>query len=335
MTPTERQEFVVALYEHLQHRTPNSKELSHWAGFLANGLSEKDVFHRFISSKEYKNKNRVEPGHPAGHYYSPVVDPSTVGDYVSRSREESSRSIAGLGIDIAEMSRLWEKNIDVIRKTRFAAHKVATNRYYFRNGMFSYGDATILRMLIGDLRPRRIIEIGSGFSSACILDSLQEFGLPGTVLCCIEPYPARLHRLIGDDDASAIEILPSQVQDVPLDVFKRLDENDILFIDSTHVLKTGSDVHYELFHILPSIRPGVFVHFHDIHYPFEYPDGWIFEKRYSWNEAYAIRAFLMYNNAFEVVFFNSMFAALCKDRISADLPMFLRNPGGSLWLKKV
>ena len=82
-----------------------------------------------------------------------------------------------------------------------------------------------------------------------------------------------------------------RVQDVPIDEFRALGSGDVLFIDSSHVLKTGSDVHRELFEILPALASGVLIHFHDIDYPFEYPDLFLFERRYSWNEAYAVRAF--------------------------------------------
>jgi hypothetical protein len=119
---------------------------------------------------------------------------------------------------------------------------------------------------------------------------------------------------------------------MPVSTFSKLKENDILFIDSTHVLKTASDVHYELFYILPSLNKGVLIHFHDIHYLFEYPQ-WLFERKLSWNESYALRAFLMYNPAFEVVFWNGMFADQQRELIHETNPLFLKNPGASIWLR--
>jgi hypothetical protein len=100
-------------------------------------------------------------------------------------------------------------------------------------------------------------------------------------------------------------------------------------------MKTGSDVHYELFKILPSLKPGVIIHFHDMHYPFEYPNAWIFESNFSWNEVYALRAFLMHNEDYQIEFFNSYFRQRFGEVIRATYPRFLENPGGSLWLKKV
>jgi hypothetical protein len=122
------------------------------------------------------------------------------------------------------------------------------------------------------------------------------------------------------------------VQEIPLDVFRALERNDILFIDSSHVLKTGSDVHYELFSILPCLAPGVIVHFHDCRFPFEYSDRQIFVKNYSWNEVYAVRALLMYSTRFKVIFYNSLFDAIYP-ALGAISPPFKRNPGGAIWIR--
>jgi predicted O-methyltransferase YrrM len=191
----------------------------------------------------------------------------------------------------------------------------------------------MLRAVIAAERPRRIVEIGSGFSTACMLDSLDHFGLKQTRITCIEPFSARLRSVLRPGDEARVEIIERPVQGMALETFARLEANDILFIDSTHVLKTGSDVHYELFHILPVLKTGVLVHFHDCRYPFEYPAEFIFERNYSWNEAYALRAFLMYNAKFRVFFYNSLFARRFRDLAAAACPAFLRNPGSSIWLK--
>jgi hypothetical protein len=106
----------------------------------------------------------------------------------------------------------------------------------------------------------------------------------------------------------------------------------MLFVDSTHVVKTSSDVHYEFFHMLPRLRPEVVVHFHDVLYPFEYPDGWIFQANYSWNEAYLLRAFLMYNRDFRILFWSQPYSMTYKEQIPAEYPNFPQNPGSSIWL---
>ena len=148
-------------------------------------------------------------------------------------------------------------------------------------------------------------------------------------------YRQGVNNLLRPEDADRVELIASPVQEVPLDVFSELESGDILFIDSKHVLKTGSDVHYELFSVLPCLRPGVLIHFHDIQYPFEYPRKWVFENNNSWNEIYALRAFLMYNNEFRVLFWCSMLARANRPLLVSTFPLVLRNSGGSIWIEKV
>jgi hypothetical protein len=185
--------------------------------------------------------------------------------------------------------------------------------------------------MIKVFRPRRIIEIGSGFSTACMLDTIDELELKPK-LVCIEPHPERLKALLRADDN--IEIFECEVQKVGLQLFRELEMNDFLFIDSTHVLKTASDVHYELFDIIPSINFGVLIHFHDIAFPFEYPLEWIFSTNYSWNEAYAVRAFLMYNREFVPFYSSSLVSQFYKELVAASFPSFPENPGTNLWIRR-
>ena len=123
----------------------------------------------------------------------------------------------------------------------------------------------------------------------------------------IEPYPQLLYSLLKQGDEKEIQIIPSKLQDIPVEFFDCLEENDILFIDSTHVSKFGSDVNYLFFHILPRLRKGVYVHLHDIFYPWQYSLSWI-KKGMGWNELFVLRAFLQYNDSWEVIFFNQYMA---------------------------
>jgi len=129
-----------------------------------------------------------------------------------------------------------------------------------------------------------------------------------------------------------MRIIGDTVQSVPLDTFKKLQAGDILFVDSTHVSKTGSDVNHILFEILPVLNPGVIIHFHDIFYPFEYPKEWVL-RGYNWNEDYILRAFLMYNNAYEIKLFPDYLHRHHKE-VFAELPLTYKNTGGSFWLEK-
>jgi predicted O-methyltransferase YrrM len=277
----------------------------------------------------------TEPFFPPGHYHSPIVDPSQVNQYVAKARAVSLENLKGITISKQALTDRWAAMTPAIATTKFAQNKTAQHRYFECGSPYPYADAMTLRAMVISERPRRIIEIGSGFSTACMLDTLDEFNLSDCRITCIEPYPERLLGLIREEDHSRLDIIRSGVQSVDVSIFEELGKSDILFIDSTHVLKTGSDVHFEIFEVLPIIEPGVLIHFHDCPYPFEYPNEWIFEKNYSWNEAYALRAFLMYNSQFSVLFWNSLFRRIFPDLWIASTPQAVgKNPGTSIWLKR-
>ncbi|MCC6736261.1 MAG: class I SAM-dependent methyltransferase [Bauldia sp.] len=327
--------FVELLYRQIMRRQAGEHEIEAWARNLLAGMSEKELIQRFITSTEFVNRFKgLSPAHPPGHYYSPVVDPRELTGARAPNRKIDPADIAGITLDVKEMRRWWQANARSIRSTPFPDTEDGRWRYYAHNEIFPIGDAVVLRAMIIENRPARIVEIGSGFSTAVMLDTIDEHRLP-TTITCIEPYAERLKSRLRPEDARITTIIEKPVQGVPLDLFAGLSVGDVLFIDSTHVLKTGSDVHYELFSILPALKPGVIVHFHDMHYPFEYPDRWIFDLQYSWNEVYAVRAFLMYNNRFRVTFMNGLFQLHGQDLLPETLPRFNQNPGASLWLKKV
>jgi predicted O-methyltransferase YrrM len=324
-------EVIQSLYLRFLSRSASAQELGQWLPRLRD-LGSFASLVQLLQASAKRSSEPVRTTYPAGHFFSPVVDPGTVRDYVTAAMGTRPEQIGGIDLDIGRMRSYWRANEKMIATTSFTEEPDGRHRYYYRGGPYPYGDAIMLRVIIGAQRPRRIVEIGSGFSTACMLDAAEEFGLEDVKITCIEPYAARLRSVLRPEDRARVEILEEKVQGMPLERFQRLEPNDILFIDSTHVLKTGSDVHYELFHILPVMRPGVLVHFHDCRYPFEYPAEFIFERNYSWNEAYAVRAFLMYNSRFRVFFYNSLFARECRDMVAATCPVFLRNPGSSLWL---
>jgi hypothetical protein len=148
----------------------------------------------------------------------------------------------------------------------------------------------------------------------------------------IEPYPARLHELLRDSDASSVTLITKNLQEIGLERFTALRSGDILFVDSSHILKTHSDVNYILFEILPALRTGVLVHFHDIIYPFEYPKEWVLRGR-VYNEAYAVRAFLQYNARFRIVLWNSYLRQFHGEWLAANMPLCLKG-NQSLWLER-
>jgi predicted O-methyltransferase YrrM len=206
-------------------------------------------------------------------------------------------------------------------------------RYFTENGWFPVSDAFTLSGILQKEKPRRIVEVGSGFSSAVMLDTLDHARM-SCALTFIEPNPDRLYALLSPGDRAASTILVNPVQEVSLSVFDQLQAQDLVFIDSSHVAKIGSDVAFIFLRILPWLKPGVLVHFHDIFYPFSYPSEWIREGR-AWNESLILRAFLVGNPQFEIVAFNSYMGNTFPELFRERLPAFLKDKGGSIWIRKV
>lgn len=269
---------------------------------------------------------------PPGHFHSPLPD-----------LEEVKRRAATLwpekrscpGIDLNEQGqRDWLERLAVFYPAfAWPREAVPKHRYHLHNGFFEQGDAVMLYGMMRQWRPQRIIEVGSGFSSALMLDVNEQF-LDGSVqFSFIEPYPERLQRLLRESDRQRCRLLATPVQDVPLALFQELGPNDFLFIDSSHVSKIGSDVNYLFFEVLPALAPGVIIHLHDIFWPFEYPRAWIDEGR-AWNEAYLLRAFLQDNAHYRILLFNDYLGRYQTEWLRLHMPLVLENPGGSLWLRK-
>jgi predicted O-methyltransferase YrrM len=328
-------EFAQTAYRRVLRREPTAEELDYTAG-ATRQLGPAQVLENLFDSGEFQFRNRValQSEFDAGHYYSPVIDPEALaasGYAVDRNLPESA--LAGLSIDPQRMLAFWDAHLPAMQAANFPAHESPPRRYFAVNDLYSWGDALVLAAMFDAHRPRRVIEIGSGFSSACMLDLADAMGLP-TAFTFIEPYADRLKGLLTEADEARCTLHETPVQAAGSELYDQLEAGDILFIDSTHVSKAGSDVNFELFEILPRLKPGVIVHFHDIFYPFEYPDPWIFQARRSWNEIYILRAFLMFNPAFEILFFNDYFGRKHAEHARRTLPQFLENAGGGLWLRK-
>ena len=251
-----------------------------------------------------------------GHYYTPQVLPNQVKD------SQTSKGKALLGIEMREkeqwafIQQLYSNYPDLdLPKT-----KQEGKRYYLQNGYFYNSDAIFLALVLQHFKPARVIEIGSGFSSALMLDINESKLGNKTSLTFIEPYPDRLKQLIGANENCTV--IEDFVQNADISLFANLEKDDILFVDSSHVSKYGSDVNFILFNILPLLKPGVIVHFHDIFYPFEYPKEWIQGGRF-WNEAYLLRAFLQFNQDFELLLFTSYLENEHKEWFTANMPICL------------
>jgi predicted O-methyltransferase YrrM len=278
-------------------------------------------------------KQTLNSAFPNGHFYSPII----AIDEIKKRESEIWKNVSVDGINGINL-RTEEQKIQVQKFEKyydempFKPQKQPNLRYYFDNEFYSYTDAILLYSILREFKPKKIIEVGSGFSSAVMLDTNEMFFNHQINVTFIDPYADRLFSLMTEKDKETINVIQSDVQLLSLDVFSTLEAGDILFIDSTHVSKTGSDVNYILFEILPSLKEGVIIHFHDIFYPFEYPKEWVF-RGFNWNEDYILKAFLMYNTTFEIVLFSEYLHLHHKESFK-NLPLCYKNHGGNLWIKK-
>lgn len=227
------------------------------------------------------------------HYYQPIPDTRTLTDDIWTTPSEL------VGVDMNVSGQLE------ILSTLCVNYKSEYEELTSGKEVIGGLDWAVLYYMVRHFKPRRIIEIGSGTStpvSAMAIERNRQEACIEASLVAIEPYPKQ--KLIdGFPGLSELRRMP--VQDVPLAEFERLEENDILFIDSSHTLKIGSDVKYEILEIIPRLRKGVVVHIHDIFFPYDYPRYFGMDLSIFWNEAYILQAFLAFNSAFEVLWSSS------------------------------
>ena len=267
---------------------------------------------------------------PPGHYYSPIPSDEEIELW-----SKNPRSASELGLDrrVPQQESLATSLAKFYPEIPFKDQADGDLRYYYQNTFFSYSDAIFLHLLIRHLEPRRIIEVGSGFSSAVMLDTVGRFLKGNSQLSFVEPYPERLQSLLRPDDTNRCTVIQKRVQDVGVTPFLALEANDILFIDSTHITKVGSDVNFLLFEVLPHLKPGVWVHIHDIFPNFDYPVATV-RDGIAWNEAYIVRAFLTFNSDFEIALHVPHFVENHREWLKNNMPDCLKSSGGSLWLRR-
>ena len=321
----------------------------HYLARLEGGASRRDIARELAGSDEHLDRI-AEPGEHQERLASPFLDaclsPGTFSPWPSSAEVTSGYEQLALGapvgvdVPIDRMLALVDAFQAYHAELPFADDHVPGLRFKYANGSFNHFDAVALFCTMRHFRPRRIIEVGSGWSSALMLDTCERF-LPDTKLTFVDPDLGRLRALLNAGDTSRCDLVESAVQAVPRESFDVLAHDDILFVDSSHVARFGSDVVHLVLDVFPTLAPGVIVHVHDIFWNFEYPREWLLEGR-PWNEAYLLRAFLAHNAAFEVLLFNDYVARFHWDHLASRLPIAttpapgspFRNAGVSLWMRR-
>jgi hypothetical protein len=305
--------------------------------FLRQVWENKAVLRALLDSENFA----FVRDYPPGHFYSPIPDLRELREQTSARCEQGIENLPGIELNEARQLQMVDAFAQFCGELPFPDKQSRQFRYFFDNPYFSYGDGVILYSVLRSFRPVRVVEVGSGFSSAEMLDVNDVFFDRAVEFIFIEPRPERLYSLVSEQDKRSYRIEVKPVQRVDSAVFRSLAQNDILFVDSSHVGKSHSDVLHILFEILPRLNKGVLVHFHDVMWPFEYPQSWLEEGR-AFNEAYFLRAFLQHNSAFEVLFFNAFMMAQHAELLRVRMPRMLKSPStpetignSSLWLRKI
>ena len=269
------------------------------------------------------------------HYYEPIPDTRNLDKSLWNERETPP----GLDLNEAGQLSLLEafKNNYLKEYSEFPKHKTgAEAEYYSNNGSFGPVDAEILYCMVRWFKPKRIYEIGSGFSTLvsakAVLKNEQESGVK-CELVSFEPYP---NKTLKKGFPGLTSLVENKIQNIKLETFKGLSDNDMLFIDSSHVLSIGSDVWYEYLNILPFLNKGVIIHCHDIYIPHEYPKDWVFNKHWFWNESYLLQAFLSFNVAFETLWGGIFMNHKHPEKLKAAFPGTYNgiDEPGSFWIRK-
>jgi len=296
---------------------PNNR-VTHPLTSLARKLRESELFNSLML-RSFRALQSVGINITPNHFYWPIPDISEL------EKREWPSSMGTFSFDFH-----FERQLKMLRRmsaeygvewSAFADRPLnGSGLYHHNNGFFEMVDAEIAYAFVRDRKPARIIEIGTGFSTRVMAAALrmnqQRDGVSGELIS-IDPMPERVPQ---NGFSQSVTVIPSRIQDVDLNLFQSLGEDDILFIDSSHVVSVGSDVVREYLEILPSLHSGVIVHIHDIFLPSDYPREAVLHNMCFWSEQYLLQAFLSFNNSFEVLWASSAMQAYYPEALEEAFP---------------
>lgn len=266
------------------------------------------------------------------HYYEPAFNPR----HLRRSLLEE-RYLPGIDFDVDGQLAFLTRFTFAQELSDLPRWSSEPATFYYENPNFPPGDSEFLYSVVRLLKPRRIVEVGSGFSTLMMLEAIAKNRLDEAAyrceLRCIEPYEMKwLEQVEG------VELIRQRVEDVDAAVVRKLEANDVLFIDSSHVIRPQGDVLRLVLEFLPVLQPGVLVHVHDIFTPRDYPALWLVDQVRLWNEQYLLEAFLTCNSQFRVIGALNLLSRRYPERMQERFPVFREKAGqcdpGSLWLQR-
>jgi hypothetical protein len=228
------------------------------------------------------------------NYYEPQFNNQKTKQALSQDRP-----LPGIDWNISEQLKILNMFLCSQELVDIPKEKSSTLDFYLNNGTFVSGDAEYWYQLIRSIKPRKIFEVGSGNSTLMAIKAIrknceQDLNYNCNHVC-IEPYE------IPWLEETGVSVVRKKVEDVELDFFSKLEENDILFIDSSHVIRPQGDVLFEYLELLPTLNKGVIVHIHDIFSPKNYLREWLEDEVRFWNEQYLLEAFLSHNSTWKII----------------------------------
>lgn len=261
------------------------------------------------------------------HYYQPLVNPRK---HLIKSLRED-RHLPGIHLNIEHQLAILQSFNFNHELELFPVEKKNELEYYYKNGSFESGDGEYLYNIIRLKKPAVFIEIGSGLSTLMANNAIKKNN-NGCKHICIEPYEAKWMERLD------VQVIRKKVEEIDINIFKTLQKDDILFIDSSHIIRPQGDVLLEYLEILPQLNPGVVIHVHDIFTPKDYLDEFVFNNHYMWNEQYLLEALLTNNNSLKIIGALNYLKHHYFDELSAKCPILkqqsYREPG-SFWLIKI
>ena len=260
------------------------------------------------------------------HYYQPLINPRK---HLKKSLRED-RNLPGIDFNVDEQLSIllaFDFNNEL---EQFPINRRANLEYYYNNGSFESGDGEFLYNMIRLKKPARFIEIGSGLSTLMANSAIKKNNNSCKHIC-IEPYEAEWLNQID------VNVIRKKVEDIDTNIFKELQKNDILFIDSSHIIRPQGDVLLEYLEILPQLNSGVIIHVHDILTPKDYLDDFVFIYHYLWNEQYLLEALLTNNNNFRIIGAVNYLKHHYFKELTEKSPILRQQPErepGSFWIVK-
>lgn len=268
------------------------------------------------------------------HFYQPIPNYETVPLEYFRQKQK----FPGFTISPELITRTLRSLSQFSHECSWPEHKQDRVPYYAQNPFFGYSSACLLHSIIRSAKTKKIVEVGSGFSTLISQEALSKNWPAGDWhLTCIEPYPKAMVRDLVRQHPSHITLLTQKAQEADLNIYTSLEANDILFIDSSHVSGLNSDVNFLFLQILPRLKHGVLVHIHDIYIPYEYPKEHFWgNHKLFWNEQYMLQAFLTNNKEVSII----LPAFYTQKDMTAEFQNTFNNfdpqihrPSSSFWMK--